>query len=134
MNSLFRTRPSLNQHRYTGETTDRPSNILPAKLTDRMTNLKETKRKLKIGTLNVQNIRANAAFIQDIMKDIDILLIQEHWLFKFEENEIEKLLPNIDFCARYIVEDSPINHTERINGYGGILTIWNEDLTTLIRR
>ena len=59
---MLRTWPSLNQHRYTGETTDRPSNILLAKLTDRMTNIKETKRKLKIGTLNVQNIRANAAF------------------------------------------------------------------------
>jgi len=82
-----------------------------------MTNIKETKRKLKIGTLNVQNIRANAAFIQDIMKDIDILLIQEHWLFKFEEKEIEKLLPNIDFYARYIEEDSPINHTEDMVDY-----------------
>ena len=68
--TFLRTWPSLNQHRYTGETTDMPSNILPAKLTDRMTNIKETKRKLKIGTLNVQYIRANAAFIQDIMKDI----------------------------------------------------------------
>ena len=130
----MRTRPSLDQHRYTGETTDMPSNILPAKLTDRMTNIKESKRKLKIGTLNVQNIRANAAFIQDIMKDIYILLIQEHWLFKFEEKEIEKLLPNIDFYARYIDKDSSINHTERIRGYGGILTIWNEHLTPLIRR
>ena len=83
-----------------------------------MTNIKETKRKLKIGTLNVQNISANAAFIQDIMKDIDILLIQEHWFFKFEEKEIEKLLPNIDFYARFIDEDSSINHTERIRGYG----------------
>ena len=68
------------------------------------------------------------------MKDVDILPIQEHWLFKFEEKEIEKLLPNIDFYARYIDEDSSINHTERIRGYGGILTIWNEDLTPLIRR
>jgi hypothetical protein len=45
---------------------------------------------------------------------IQILFIQEHWLFKFEEKEFKTLIPNTDHYARFIDEDSPINHSERI--------------------
>jgi hypothetical protein len=48
------------------------------------------------------------------MKETEILFIQEHWLFKFEEKEFKTLIPNTDHYARFIDEDSPINHSERI--------------------
>jgi hypothetical protein len=54
------------------------------------------------------------------MKETEILFIQEHWLFKFEEKEFKTPIPNTDHYARFIDEDSPINHSERIRRYGGV--------------
>ena len=46
------------------------------------------------------------------MKETEILFIQVHWLFKFEEKEFKTFIPNTDHYARFIDEDSPINHSE----------------------
>jgi hypothetical protein len=46
-------------------------------------------KRIKIGSLNIQNIRGNTIFVQSVMKETEILFIQEHWLFKFEEKEFK---------------------------------------------
>jgi hypothetical protein len=38
-------------------------------------------KRIKIGSLNIQNIRGNTIFAQSVMKETEILFIQEHWLF-----------------------------------------------------
>ena len=67
------------------------------------------------------------------MKETEILFIQEHWLFKFEENEYTTLIPNTDHYVRFIDEDSPINHSEHIRGYDGVAILWHPNLTPCIR-
>jgi hypothetical protein len=57
------------------------------------------------------------------MKETEILFIQVHWLFKFEEKEFKTFIPNTDHYARFIDEDSPINHSEHIRGYGGVAIV-----------
>jgi hypothetical protein len=42
-------------------------------------------------------------------------------------------IPNTDHYARFIDEDSPINHSERIRGYGGVAILWHPNLTPYIR-
>ena len=91
------------------------------------------KKVLRTGSLNVQNIRGNSLFILNTMKNLDLLLIQEHWLFKFEENEFSNLFPNLDFYARYVDDENPISHAERIRGYGGVAFLWNKSLTPFIK-
>ncbi|XP_062617044.1 uncharacterized protein LOC134278766 [Saccostrea cucullata] len=88
---------------------------------------------MKIGTLNVQNIKGNSVYINEILKEIDILLIQEHWMFKFEEREIGNILHDHDFYARYVDEDTPISQKERIRGYGGVATIWPKNIPSHIK-
>jgi hypothetical protein len=34
------------------------------------------------------------------MKETEILFSQEHWLFKFEEQELKTIIPNTDHYAR----------------------------------
>jgi hypothetical protein len=53
-------------------------------------------KRIKIGSLNVHNIRGNTIFAHSVMKETEILFIQEHWLFKFEEQELKTLIPNTD--------------------------------------
>ena len=67
------------------------------------------------------------------MKVIDLMLIQENWLFKFEEKEFSKLLPNLDFYARYVDDETPINQAERTIGYGGVAFLWDKNLTPFIK-
>jgi hypothetical protein len=59
-------------------------------------------KRITIGSLNIQNIRGNTIFAQSIMKETEILFIQEHWLFKFEEKEFTTLIPNTDHYVRFI--------------------------------
>jgi hypothetical protein len=59
-------------------------------------------KRIKIGSLNIQNIRGNTIFVQTVMKKTEILFIQEHWLFKFEEKEFKTPIPNTDHYARFI--------------------------------
>jgi hypothetical protein len=35
-------------------------------------------KRIKIGSLNIQNIRGNTIFVQTVMKKTEILFIQEH--------------------------------------------------------
>ena len=114
-------------HDTPGQNADRNTSLPKANVKD-MTN-----EKIKVGTLNVQNIRGNAMFIQDTMKDIHILMIQEHWLFTFEQNEISTVIPDIDFYARSVDEDSPINQAERIRGYGGVAFLWKNIISPYIK-
>jgi hypothetical protein len=44
---------------------------------------------------SLQNIRGNTIFAQSVMKETEILFIQEHWLFKFEEKEFKTLIDGI---------------------------------------
>ena len=90
-------------------------------------------KRIKIGSVNIQNIRGNTIYVQSVMKETEILFIQEHWLFKFEEKEFKTLIPNTDHYARFIDGDSPINHSERIRGYGGVAILWHPNLTPYIR-
>jgi hypothetical protein len=39
-------------------------------------------KRIKIGSVNIQNIRGNTIFVQSVMIETEILFIQEHWLFK----------------------------------------------------
>ena len=49
-----------------------------------------------MGTLNVEKIKTNIKYVYSLIKDLDILCIQEHWLYNFEEPILKTLLP--DFC------------------------------------
>jgi hypothetical protein len=90
-------------------------------------------KRITIGSLNIQNIRGNTIFTQSVMKETEILFIQEHWLFRFEEKKFTTLIPNTDHYVRFIDEDSPINHSEHIRGYDGVAILWHPNLTPCIR-
>ena len=110
---FYRIRPCLNHSGYTSKTTDRPAstptlekefNKPTQKTTESNTSTdtigvkQKLRKRIKIGSLNVQNIRENTIFAQSVMKETEILFIQQHWLFKFEEKEFKTLIPNTENC------------------------------------
>ncbi|KAK3085377.1 hypothetical protein FSP39_002384 [Pinctada imbricata] len=73
---------------------------------------------------------ANKQVVQDLMKYNDIITIQEHWLFKFEENEIIELADSLDSMCLTVCsdEDEPIQPHYRPRGKGGLAIIWKKEL------
>ena len=64
----------------------------------------------------------------------DILLIQEHWLYAFELQELADLLPNHCWAARACDEADPIIPLQKPRGKGGVATIWKKELDPLIQQ
>ena len=86
--------------------------------------------KVNITTFNIENFRSNNCYLLDLLKYSDIIAIQEHWLYKFEKQDL------IDFCTkagfRSVVqcsdEENPINPMCRPRGKGGVAFIWKNEL------
>ncbi|KAK3101860.1 hypothetical protein FSP39_006848 [Pinctada imbricata] len=86
--------------------------------------------KVNITTFNIENFRSNNCYLLDLFQHSDIIAIQEHWLYKFEKQDL------IDFCTKAGFrsaiqcsdEDNPINPTCRPRGKGGVAVIWKNEL------
>lgn len=67
------------------------------------------------------------------MANCDILLLQEHWLYKYEQQIIQDLLPNVSYEARSTDEVNPrlLHHYRR--GHAGVAVLWNTDLNHMVR-
>ena len=78
---------------------------------------------LKIGTLNVKNVESNSVFVTKLLKVCDNLAVQEHWLFNFQVQDLEKT-----FCSHYVHskavdDDNPFPPTQKPRGYGGVALV-----------
>ena len=58
----------------------------------------------------------------------DILCIQEHWLFNFEQNEIVEIHPQYEVMVKSIDDIDPISPKQRPRGYGGISIMWKKEI------
>ena len=63
---------------------------------------------------------------------VDILCIQEHWMFSFEENMLKALIPNICYHIKCSDDKRPVNPTLKPRGQGGVLTLWKPEMECLV--
>ena len=91
----------------------------------------QPKNIVRIRTLNVQKIRGKS--VNEILNKISIILLQETWLFKFEEKELDVLFPNFENYAHFVDDEQRILHVERIRGFGGIAILWSKEISSSIR-
>ena len=81
---------------------------------------------IKIGSHNSQGINQNRIFTENLLKKLDILCIQEHWLWSFELSEINKIAPEHHMTAKAAdEEDVELEHSSNTTGKGGVAIIWN---------
>lgn len=73
-------------------------------------------------------------YMRTILNSTDILCLQEHWLFTFEQKLVDEELPGFQSQLKCVDDDDPISHMERIRGYGGTLTLWNASLDKHVKR
>ena len=83
---------------------------------------------LSIASLNIQNVKSNLQYLQTLLEEHDLICLQEHWLFNYEQNWINRNIPDLKVHIKSVDDDDPISHAQKIRGYGGIATVTNNQL------
>ena len=87
---------------------------------------------MKIATLNVENIKTNIEYVHHLLKRVDILCVQEHWLYNFEEPLLKQLIPHVCYHLKCVDDDDPISPLLKPKGVAGVLTMWNPKIDHMI--
>ena len=80
---------------------------------------------ISIASINIQNIKSNIPYLHTLLEEHDLVCIQEHWLFNYEQNWISNNIKNLKVHIKSVDDDDPISHAQKIRGYGGIAIIGN---------
>ena len=81
---------------------------------------------IKIGTFNCKNIVTAGKAIEDIMKEVDIFLVQEHWLFNFQLHIFNEISSSFKGVGNAVDDMNPISPVQKPRGYGGVGVIWKK--------
>ena len=99
-----------------------------------MRQIEQNKRmELRIGTFNVQNVKSNSLYLQKLLKEVDILCIQEHWLYCNEKQQLSKIDPNFVCAAKSVDDNDSDLHRIIGRGYGGVAILWRKSIDEKLR-
>ncbi|CAG2245676.1 EIF4G [Mytilus edulis] len=59
---------------------------------------------------------------------------EEHWLFKFEQDNIGELFNKTSWTCKSVDENNPIPPTQKPRGYGGVAILWKQHLDHLVEK
>ena len=82
----------------------------------------------RIATLNIKNIETNLAYLHHLLEFVDIVCIQEHWLFNYEVPTVQELFKGYHYHIKCSDDEDPVSPVCRAKGNGGVLTIWKESV------
>ncbi|VDI71287.1 Hypothetical predicted protein [Mytilus galloprovincialis] len=88
-----------------------------------------------ISSFNVENFTTNAVYLSELLGNVDILAIQEHWLWSFEKSKLETFAAERDFCTTIKCTDEydPISNRQRMRGWGGCGILWRAHLDQFVK-
>ena len=72
----------------------------------------------------------NFDYVRELYNKYDFLMLQETWLYKFEENIVSKVLPGSNYCSTSAMEDDNIDRLGK--PYGSCMIIWKRTLASLV--
>jgi exonuclease III len=81
-----------------------------------------------VASFNIEGIRNNSAYLREIEHGLDMVFVQEHWLFHCERNII---LDHSDLphgMAKAVDLNNPITPWRLPRGYGGVGLLWKHQL------
>jgi hypothetical protein len=67
------------------------------------------------------------------MKEHQIVLLQETWLFNFEKNLYSDICPGTSSHSKQVDDKQPIPPIQKPRGHGGIAILWKDSLDDLIK-
>ncbi|CAC5394456.1 unnamed protein product [Mytilus coruscus] len=89
----------------------------------------------RILSFNCKNVKTIAPFIENMRNQVDIILLQEHWLFDHELNLLDEL--NSHFCGKGKSINSGKNTCDllikSVRGYGGVAILWDRSIDQYVK-
>ena len=84
----------------------------------------------------MENAKNNSQYVLDDLKESDIILFQETWLFQCDVNAgtLKNTYAAYDSHARGVDYNNPIPPTSLPRGYGGIAILWKTMLTPQVKK
>ena len=86
----------------------------------------------KIATINIENIKTNLPFLHQLMDRVDVLCVQEHWLYHFEAPNVGQFVQGLHHQIKCCDDNNPICPDMKPRGKGGVLTLWKDHMDHLI--
>ena len=83
---------------------------------------------LVIGTFNIKNVETNILFTNKLLKKVDILFLQETWLFNFQLPLLQEYFSSHISCGKAVDDENPLPPTQKPRGYGGVACMVRKDL------
>ncbi|CAG2218354.1 unnamed protein product [Mytilus edulis] len=86
-------------------------------------------------TLNIEGIKSNFNYLQDLAKDHNLIIcLQEHWLWGYETNFFEKHFPLHTIFSRSHDDNDPIPNFKARRGQAGTAIMWPSSLNKFIHK
>ena len=87
---------------------------------------------MSLATFNIKGFQSNRNDYNELLQKFDILLLQEHWLFNFEQDILKQYQTDFTSFTRHVDDFDPISPISRPRGYGGIAVIYKKTLSPSI--
>lgn len=84
--------------------------------------------RLSIASFNVKDVCANILAVQEVLKGVDLLAIQEHWLFNFEQQKLHNIDTKFVAAAKSVDDDNLVSPFQKPRGYGGVAFLWKKSI------
>ena len=75
---------------------------------------------MSLATFNIKGFQSNQNYYNELLPKFDILLLQEHWLFNFEQEILNQYHTDFTAFTRHVDDFDPMSPNCRPRGYGGI--------------
>ena len=76
----------------------------------------------------------NLVYFQKLCREHDIVCVQEHWCWSFQEHELGKYAPDRDYFIKCSDQNDPITGFRLPRGKGGVVILWPKRWSSKIKR
>ena len=86
----------------------------------------------RVLSFNCKNIKTCGPFFYDVLKNVDIVMLQEHWLFKCQLAWLEEIHADFTGCGKSVDNTDPLLPSHLPRGYGGVCILWRKTIDHLV--
>ena len=86
---------------------------------------------LRIVTFNCKNMETAILAFENLSKNTDIFLVQEHWYFDCQLTKLDQVCQDFSSCGKAVDTGDPMLPVQMPRGYGGVAVLWKKDIDHL---
>ena len=89
---------------------------------------------LNIATCNIEGIKSNTVYLQSLQHENTVICIQEHFLWDFEKNCLQSVMPTLSYHIRWHDYLEPLSGFKLPRGRGGVAILWPKVWSSKVKR